>query len=68
MAQTPGSGVRCLHQTSRGYGCLNMAKGGLFCPGHDPRNQCGRPTAKGARCKRRAGANGGPCSKHSGRI
>lgn len=64
MAKTPGSGMLCQHQTSRGYGCLNTANGGVFCPGHDPRNQCGRPTLAGKPCQRRAQANGGPCTKH----
>lgn len=65
MAREPGSGIRCAHQTSRGYGCLNQAKDGPFCPGHNPRNQCGRPTLAGTACKRRAGWNGEPCTKHS---
>ncbi|AKA61802.1 hypothetical protein SEA_MAIH_63 [Streptomyces phage Maih] len=65
MARESGSGVRCAHETSRGYGCLNQAKGGPFCPGHDPRNQCGRLTLAGTACKRRATATGGPCTKHS---
>lgn len=65
MTREPGSGIRCAHETSRGYGCLNQAKGGPFCPGHDPRNQCGRPTRSGTSCKRRAASDGGPCTKHS---
>lgn len=65
MARTPGAGMLCTHQTSRGYGCLNQARGGPFCPGHDTRNQCGRTTLAGTPCKRRATASGGPCTKHS---
>lgn len=65
MARTPGAGMRCQHETSRGYGCLNVATSGPFCSGHDPRNQCGRPTLAGTPCKRRAGWNGRPCTKHS---
>lgn len=64
MATIASSGALCASQTSRGYGCINPANGGPFCPGHDPRNQCGRPTRSGTACKRRAGANGGPCTKH----
>lgn len=64
MSKPLGSGVRCAWSTSRGYGCLNQAKDGPFCPGHNPVNQCGRPTRTGLPCQRRAGANGGPCTKH----
>lgn len=57
------TGFLCGAVTSRGYRCINKARDGLFCPGHDPANWCNAPTAKG-RCKRRAAADGGPCSKH----
>jgi hypothetical protein len=59
-----GSGALCSHLTSRGYSCLNQAKDGPFCPGHNPRNQCGQRTTTGAPCQRRAGRDGGPCTKH----
>lgn len=64
MSTAYGSGVRCAHETARGYGCLNPAKDGPFCPGHNPRNQCGRPTRNGTACKRRAAVDGSPCTKH----
>lgn len=57
--------ARCEATTSAGYTCINKAKAGRFCPAHDPRNWCGRPTGSGGRCKRRAKANGGPCTKHA---
>ncbi len=66
MAKIQGSGFRCAHQTSRGYGCLNMAKDGPFCPAHDANNHCGRKTASGGRCKRHAGKDGRPCALHGG--
>ena len=59
------SGTLCAARTARGFGCINQAKDGPFCPGHNPRNQCGAPTRiHGATCKRRAAADGGPCIKH----
>lgn len=59
------SGALCAHQTSRGYGCLNPASGGPFCPGHDPRNQCQAPLSQGGRCKRRSRVDGGYCALHA---
>jgi hypothetical protein len=64
---TNTSGVLCAATTSRGYRCINPASSGRVCPGHDPRNWCKAPTRNGP-CKRRAASDGGPCSKHSGRI
>jgi len=57
------SGVLCAAVTSRGYGCLNQASSGRWCPGHDPRNWCQAPTRNGP-CKRRSQVDGGYCNKH----
>lgn len=55
----------CQATTTAGYGCINTAKDGPYCPGHNPRNWCRRTTATGKPRKRRAASNGGPCTKHA---
>lgn len=58
------SGVLCAETTSRGFRCINQAKDGPFCPGHDQRNQCGAPTVTGGRCRRMKSFGTDRCSKH----
>lgn len=57
-------GTLCAARTSRGFGCINAAKGGPFCPGHDPRNWCGAQTVFGGECKRVKSYGTDRCSKH----
>ncbi len=65
MAASGTSGVLCAARTSRGFLCINQAKDGSFCPGHDPRNQCGALTARGTdTCRRMKSFGTDRCSVH----
>jgi hypothetical protein len=51
--------------TSNGYGCINLVQPGcLVCASHDPRRQCGAPTASGGKCKRMKVRGHNSCSYH----
>jgi len=57
--------MRCTAITSAGYGCINPAQeGARVCASHDPRRQCGAPTASGGTCKRLRVTGHDRCSKH----
>lgn len=58
------SGALCAARTRAGYGCINQAKDGPFCPGHNPANMCGQPTQAGGRCRRMKSFGTDRCSKH----
>jgi len=58
------SGILCAATTSRGNRCINTARDGAFCPGHDPRNACGAPTTRGTSCRRPRELGATRCSKH----
>lgn len=60
------SAPRCLANTRAGFGCINKAKDGVYCPGHDPRNMCHAPTVAGGRCRRMKSFGTDRCSKHQG--
>lgn len=65
MTEDSTSGALCAARTSRDRLCINPAKGGPFCVGHNPRNQCGQPTRiHGATCKRMQMGDTGRCSYH----
>lgn len=57
-------GALCAARTSSGFGCINQAKDGRFCPAHNPRNWCGQPTHTGSGCKRMKSYGTDRCSKH----
>lgn len=62
--------LKCPAITSAGYQCINpVPKNAWTCATHDRSMWCGRPTTTtGYPCKRRAGANGAPCTKHTDRT
>lgn len=43
---------RCIARTGKGYQCLNRAKEGPYCPGHDPDNWCTASRKNGGVCRR----------------
>lgn len=59
-----GYGAVCAATTSHGFGCLNWARDGAFCPVHDPRNQCDATTTTGKRCRSMKSFGTDRCSKH----